>query len=282
MNRTLEFQTFSDSLSIEHGSCKPVIKRANHVLASSSFFASEISHTIDETTLKVKHLDELSKTTSPFENNTIEIDKYICIVKEDILTLQQNTHQLGETIDNSCTPNKQTSRHLSTMVDTLNNRLLCLTSLFKRTLETRTVNLKELEIRRNKATGPRANIPLNFQTNFDNYDEDRLNTDVVITIPSMIQMNDSFVSHEADQAREIEMEINNVQQIFMKLAEIVSVQGEKIRRIEEAMDETLFHGERAHNQLLQVYHNLESNRRLVMKMLGVVMFFVMVWILFFA
>jgi len=68
----------------------------------------------------------------------------------------------------------------------------------------------------------------------------------------------------------------------MKLAELVNIHGEKIRRIEESMDETLVHGEDAHRNLLEVYTNLSSNRRLILKSFGVVMFFIMVWILFFA
>ena len=57
MNRTLEFQTLTDSLRVQHGSCKHVIKDVNHTQLRTSTFASEISHKIDE--IKRRMIDSI-------------------------------------------------------------------------------------------------------------------------------------------------------------------------------------------------------------------------------
>jgi len=94
--------------------------------------------------------------------------------------------------------------------------------------------------------------------------------------------DDSLVLQRVDQVKSIEREISQVQEIFKKLAELVSIHGEKIKRIEESMDETIVNGEDAQRNLMEVFTRMSSNRRLILKSFGVLMFFILVWILFFA
>jgi len=287
-DRTLEFQKISESLKAQNGPAKSLARPINHSLLTVRALASEISKETAETALKLKELTKLAKTKSPFGDPTSKIDEYTYTIKQDITVLQQKIQKLEQIVNGDHAPNKQTERHSTTIVNALNTNLLETTKKFGETLKLRTHNLKEQEERRERVTGHRALTPFKFQPAFDNFDDEKLvssnGSDIVIKMSPMLQTydNESLVLQRVDQVRDIEIEINQVQQIFMKLAELVNIHGEKIRRIEESMDETLVHGEDAHRNLLEVYTNLSSNRRLILKSFGVVMFFIMVWILFFA
>jgi len=202
--------------------------------------------------------------------------------------LQNKIQKLDEMVNKDGGYNKQTGKHSATIVNSLNSILLDTTKQFRDTLNIRTQNLKEQEERRERVTGHRTlSTQFKFQTGFDNFDEDGMvshnNGDVVIGMAPMIQSYDeSLVLQRVDQVREIESQIKNIQEIFIKLAELVAQHSEKIRRIEDRVEEVLEHGESAHNSLMEVYNNLSGNRRLILKSFGVVMFFIIVWILFFA
>lgn len=286
-DRTSEFRKITESLKGQLGSVKTPPKRANHSLLSVRAFASEISKETAETALKLKELTKLAKTKSPFGDPTSKIDEYTYTIKQDITTLQQKIQKLESMVHETSAPNSQTGRHSSTMVNALNSSLLETTKKFGETLKLRTNNLKEQEERRERVTGHKSLTPFKFQPAFDNFDEEKMVSssggDIVIKMAPMLQMHDdSLVIQRVDQVRDIEVEIHQVQQIFSKLAELVSIHGEKIRRIEESMDETLVYGTSAHRSLLETYENLSNNRRLIIKSFGVIMFFILVWILFFA
>jgi len=285
-DRTSEFKKITETLQSQHGTVKSAQRMANHSLLSVRSLASEISKETSETALKLKELTRLAKTKSPFGDPTSKIDEYTYTIKQDITTLQQKIQKLENMVHDTNSSNRQTGRHSSTMVNALNSNLLETTKKFGETLKLRTNNLKEQEERRERVTGHKSLTPFKFQPAFDNFDEEKLVSsnggDVVIKMPLLQMHDDSLVLQRVDQVRDIEIEIHQVQQIFSKLAELVDIHGEKIRRIEESMDETLVNVEDSNRNLLDVYNKLSNNRRLILKSFGVVMFFILVWILFFA
>jgi syntaxin 5 len=228
----------------------------------------------------------LQKTKSPFGDPTTKIDEYTYSIKQDITTLQQKIQRLEDMVEGDSSLNKQTGKHSITLINALNSNLLDTAKKFGETLQLRTTNLKEQEERREKVTGHRALTPFKFQPAFDSFDEDKIVSnqggDVVIKLPMMQTYDDSLVLQRVDQVKSIEREISQVQEIFKKLAELVSIHGEKIKRIEESMDETIVNGEDAQRNLMEVFTRMSSNRRLILKSFGVLMFFILVWILFFA
>lgn len=288
-DRTLEFKSITEALKTQMVPVKTSTKKSHNTNLNVKNLASEISRETSETALKLKELTRLAKTKSPFGDPTSKIDEYTHNIKQDISTLQQKIQKLESIVNGEKSLNTQTGKHSTTIVNALNSNLLETTKKFTETLTLRTSNLKEQEERRERITGHKTLAPFKYQqTAFDNYDEDKLvssdGSDVIIKMPIQAydDSNNSLVLQRVDQVREIETEIRQVQQIFTKLAELVSIHGEKMRRIEESMDETLHYGEKSHKNLLEVFNNMSNNRRLILKSFGVVMFFVLVWILFFA
>jgi len=283
-DRTFEFRSIVESLNPKTHVSSPTNGKKNSSLLSVRKLASEISKETAETALKLTELTKLARTRSPFGDPTSKIDEYTFGIKQDITSLQQKIQKLEHMVKGESASNAHCGKHSATIINALNSTLLDTTKKFGETLKLRTNNLKEQEERRERVTGHRSLTPFKVQPVFDIYDEDKMGPSGDVVIPMSMQYDDnqSLVIQRVDQVREIEKEINQVQQIFMKLAELVSIHGEKIRRIEDKMDETLVHGEAAHSSLLQVYEGLSSNRRLILKSFGVVMFFILVWILFFA
>jgi len=282
-DRTFEFRSIVESLNPKNHVSSPTHTKKTSLLSVRKL-ASEISKETAETAMKLNELTKLARTRSPFGDPTSKIDEYTFGIKQDIAILEQKIQKLDHMVKGESAANKHCENHSKTIIHALNSTLMDTTKKFTETLKLRTNNLREQEERRERVTGHRSLTPFKVQPVFDIYDEEKMGTNGDVVIPMSMQYDDSqsLVIQRVDQVREIEKEISQVQQIFMKLAELVSIHGEKIRRIEDKMDETLVHGNDAHRNLLEVYNGLSSNRRLILKSFGVVMFFILVWIVFFA
>ena len=96
------------------------------------------------------------------------------------------------------------------------------------------------------------------------------------------------------------MHITEIKGIFDKLTSLVAMQGEKIRRylvctcfvvsfsltfvprIEDNVQETMTSAEGAVEQLLKYLKGLSNNQWLIMKVFLILLFFILVFVLFFA
>jgi syntaxin 5 len=70
--------------------------------------------------------------------------------------------------------------------------------------------------------------------------------------------------------------------IFQQLAEMVSVQGSQLQRVDENVDEALLNTQQGYNQLQRYMKNLQSNRGLVLRLFAILLFFIVLWGTFFA
>ena len=81
---------------------------------------------------------------------------------------------------------------------------------------------------------------------------------------------------------QIEGRIAELGTIFHRLASLVSDQGEMVTRIDDELGDALGNIEAGHGQLMQYYDNISSGRLLMMKVLGVLMTFALVFLFFFS
>jgi len=96
------------------------------------------------------------------------------------------------------------------------------------------------------------------------------------------QQQDGYLSSRAEALHNVETTIVELGTIFTQLAEMVHAQGEMTRRIDENVDEALGNVDAAKAQLMRYLATVSTNRWLVMKVFGVLLAFVLFFVLFVA
>ncbi|GIL74255.1 hypothetical protein Vretimale_1947 [Volvox reticuliferus] len=290
----------------------PATKTAQH--SEFARRAAEIGHGIHRTSLKLQKLAQLAKRTSAFDDPAQEVDDLTGIIKQDIQGLNNSIADLQRFSARSRgddRANKQVADHSHTVVDNLRTRLKDTTATFRDVLTARTDSLKHHRERRQlftSNTDPEAGLPLLARQ--------RANPSVSTSAPTanagssaaagqaatpsflssspasqtaqqqqqvqMLAPQDTYLSSRAEALRNVENTIVELGTIFNKLSELVAEQGELAIRIDENVEDTLSNVNAAQAQLLKYLNGLQSNRWLVLKVLGVLLVFLVLFVMFIA
>lgn len=272
--------------------------------------AAEIGHAIHRTSLKLQKLAQLAKRTSAFDDPAQEVDELTGIIKQDIqglngaiADLQRLSARQKNGADGSSS--KQVADHSLTVVDSLRSRLKDATAQFKDVLTTRTDSLKHHRERRQlftSNTDPEAGLPLLARqraTAVGAGSSGSASGSALATVPqpsfmsttsasqqqqqlTLANPQDTYLSSRAEALRNVENTIVELGGIFNKLSELVAEQGELAIRIDENVEDTLHNVNSAQQQLLKYLHGLQSNRWLVLKVMGVLLVFLVLFVMFIA
>ncbi|KXZ41814.1 hypothetical protein GPECTOR_274g716 [Gonium pectorale] len=98
----------------------------------------------------------------------------------------------------------------------------------------------------------------------------------------LLAPQDTYLTSRAEALRNVENTIVELGSIFNKLSELVAQQGELAIRIDENVEDTLGNVNAAQAQLLKYLNGLQSNRWLVLKVLGVLLVFLVLFVMFIA
>jgi syntaxin 5 len=231
----------------------------------------------------------LAQTQSPFSDQSARIDELTHAVKSDLARLQQalgvlETHVRSARSSSSTPQSNHAHEHAHSVVHALQGRLLDTTRGFARALQTRTNTLRAHEERRARIGA--ASSALNALRSAESAAaQDDSELSVAIAVPTLRQQSTtaqrSLLVERSDQVRDIESSIAEVQGVFRKLAELVTVQGELITRIEDNVLLSEVHANEAHRQLTHYLAAVSSDRWLAAKLFGVLLVFIFVFVLFF-
>ncbi|KAF6147080.1 hypothetical protein GIB67_036799 [Kingdonia uniflora] len=281
--------------------------------------ASMIGLEIHQASQKITRLAKLAKRSSMFNDPLVEIQELTAMIKSDITTLNMAVLNLQalqnmEIADGKCS--KDRVDHTTSICDELKSRLMGTTKQLQDVLTTRTENLKAHENRKQifSTNASRGNP---FRNNAKTVTEPppwlnasnasgilppevmppslaggthlrrRLatdNTPSYLVEASMLQQvvprHDSFTQSRAGALQNVESTISELGGIFTQLATMVAHQGELAIRIDDNMDESLSNVEGARSALLKNLNKISSNRWLLIKIFGILIFFLMVFIFF--
>ncbi|GMY35974.1 syntaxin-32 [Fagus crenata] len=278
--------------------------------------ASKIGYGIHQSSQKLAKLAQLAKRTSVFDDPTLEIQELTELIKQDITALNSAVVDL-QLLCNSQKEagnfSSDTTTHSTTVVDNLKNRLMSTTKEFKEVLTMRTENLKVHEGRRqlfSSNSSKESSNPFVRQRPLAARSAASTSTDpppwangssssselfqrkqtVVESQPllqqqqqqQLVPLQDSYMQSRAEALHNVESTIHELGNIFTQLATMVSQQGEIAIRIDENMDETLSSVEGAQGQLVRYLNSISSNRWLMLKIFGVLIVFLMVFLFFVA
>lgn len=231
-----------------------------------------------------------------FDDPAVEVDELTGIIKQDIQMLNNTIAELQRISARGKEENKQTLDHSHTVVDSLRTRLKDATQEFKEVLTERTDNLKHHKERRqlfssSADTDPTVPLLRQRQHPVPGSSSSAAASSSAIATPSFLQQQqqltmaapqETYMSSRAEALRNVESTIVELGTIFNKLSEMVSQQGEMAIRIDENIDDTLSNVTNAQAQLLKYLNAISSNRWLVMKVLGVLLLFMVIFIMFIA
>merc|ERR1711970_1066836 len=98
----------------------------------------------------------------------------------------------------------------------------------------------------------------------------------------MVDESDQYYASRADTMHTIESTIVELGGIFSQLATMVKEQEEMVQRIDSNVDDTALNVELGHNEILKYLQSVTSNRWLMIKIFGVLIFFFLLFVIFMA
>ena len=98
----------------------------------------------------------------------------------------------------------------------------------------------------------------------------------------LAQGQDQYLSARSEALQNVERTITELGGIFQQLATMVSEQGELAVRIDENVNESVANVDNAQTQLLKYMNSISSNRWLIMKIFGVLISFLVFFVVFVA
>jgi len=303
-DRTNEFKNTLRSLkgrSLNNGHLKNGRPGASGALAKQNsdflIIAKSIGKDITSTFTKLEKLTLLAKRKTIFDDKPVEIQELTYIIKHDLATLNEQIGKL-QTIAKAQrkTQGSHQQSHSTSVVVQLQSKLATMSSNFKSVLEVRTENLKSQKSRAEQFSlgSVTSSMPQSASMGYHAgsvlamEDEVSGGGDAVIDMGMggqsalVTQDTDSYYSSRADTMHTIESTIVELGGIFTQLATMVKEQEEMVQRIDSNVDDTALNVEMGHNEILKYFQSVTSNRWLMVKIFGVLIFFFLIFIIFMA
>jgi len=302
-DRTLEFRNTVQSLRGRQ--MNGAVSRASVPGGSrqnAEFFniAKAISGDIANTYTKLEKLTLLCRRKTIFDDKPVEIQELTYIIKHDIASLNKQIGQLQNISKAQRTAQGQHQQsHSSGVVVQLQAKLATMSNNFKQVLEVRTENLKSQKSRAEQFSvgGVTTSLPQSVTQGYHAGSvlamEDDLSGsgggDAIIDMGGAMggqmvqaQDNDSYYASRADAMHTIESTIVELGGIFTQLAHMVKEQEEMVQRIDSNVEDTALNVEMGHNEILKYFQSVTSNRWLMVKIFGVLIFFFLIFVIFMA
>jgi len=263
--------------------------------------AKSIGKDITATYTKLEKLTLLARRKTIFDDKPVEIQELTYIIKQDIAHLNKQIGQL-QTIAKAQRKDQGAHQqgHSTSVVVQLQSKLAAMSNNFKQVLEVRTENLKSQRSRAEQFSsgGVTSSLPQSAKQGYhagsvlemeDSMGGSSLGGDTAVidmgqtsAMATLHQDTDSYYSSRADAMHTIESTIVELGGIFSQLATMVKEQEEMVTRIDNNVDDTALNVELGHNEILKYFQSVTSNRWLMVKIFGVLIFFFLLFIIFMA
>eukprot|EP00051_Salpingoeca_urceolata_P015630 m.204031 g.204031 ORF g.204031 m.204031 type:complete len:296 (+) comp18459_c0_seq3:2544-3431(+) len=241
-----------------------------------------------DTNDKLEKLGKLAAKCGLFDDNPVEIQELTYIVKQDVDSLNRGVKRLEEMCQEHGFRGHRKA-HSMNVVRSMQARLVSLSDRFKQVLQTRTKNLKTVRERRGQwESGASAgdSVGVNVAPTLFGQEESgggmqgfgSLSQQAV----AMEEPSNQYMEERAEGMQQIEKTIAELGQTFQQLASMIHEQGEQVIRIDANIEETDMNVEAAHTELVKYMQSVSSNRWLMLKVFGILIFFFLVFVVFLA
>lgn len=279
--------------------------KQNQLMAQSAEFmkiARSIGQDITNTYAKLEKLTVLAKRKTLFDDRPQEIQELTYIIKEDMNQLNRQIGQLQQIAKaqrSQGLQGKHQQSHSSSVVVALQSKLASMTSNFKAVLEVRTENLKESKSRQEMFSQSHVtqSLPQSAVKGFhsgsvlaameDDERQAQTNGQVAIAMDQSMALmqqdhTDQYLQSRADTMQNIESTIVELGGIFSQLAHMIKEQEEIMIRIDSNVEDAAMNVDAGHGEILKYFQSVTSNRWLMIKVFGVLIFFFIFFVIFMA
>lgn len=245
--------------------------------------AKKIGHDIAAACEKLEKLAILASKRVVYDDRPKEIQQLTYYIKEDIDHLNQSIAQLRDFVKMHNTSLTQHKTHTSNVVNSLQAKLASMSKRFKKVLETRAQNWKQARQRRDQFSSAPSFLPApSGSSSLLEKEADTFSLEMPQQELAMVGNESAYVQERADAMENVERTIVELGSMFKQLAEMVHDQGESLSLIDANIEETEMNVEAAHSQLTQYLSSVSSNRWLMLKIFGVLIFFFIIFVVFLA
>lgn len=291
-DRTAEFKAAVTSLRSKRGFARPPEAAATREKSRFHTIARNIASQIASTYDKLEKLTVLASKRSLYDDHPLEIQELTAIVKQDINSLNNAISKLQEHVRDTQAKEKASqhkNKHSKNVVMSLQTKLASVSTKFKKVLETRTENLKAQKERRDRFSGTDPHMHTMAASAMPTLlggDDAQHGGSVAIDMSQQSMefayAADTYVADRASAMQNIESTIAELGTIFSQLASMIREQGEQIERIDANVEEVTINVDAAHSELVRYLQNVSSNRWLMLKIFGVLIFFFLFFVIFMA
>jgi len=231
-------------------------------------------------------LTQLARRTSVFDDPAAEIAELTAVVKQDITALNSALSELQAAAARRA-GSRDSGEHSVTVVDALKARLLGATKEFKEVLTLRQDSIKAHHERRSlfssQPSGASAGrFPGSLQLSGAGGLPTHSRGGGQLQLQLAATQGDAFLASRVEALAQVERTIAELGGIFSQLASMVAEQGELAVRIDDNLEETVANVESAQQHLLRYLSRVSGNRALVLKVFGVLLAFMFLFVMFVA
>ncbi|AOA60969.1 cis-Golgi t-SNARE syntaxin [Komagataella phaffii CBS 7435] len=292
-NRTLEFQqcvkTFNKQLNIKTSNAPTSPPSKSDFSKKASVIAKDIARV----TQLLRKLTILIKDTPRFNDRPIEINELTYVIKQDIFKVEKSLKQLQQQFRGGT---GQVDSFNKNVVNLLNTKTQGVSQSFKEILEIRQHNEISQRSRQEQYAADDTNdfnyLTLRSQKNASSISENPFSSSTNETIPAdtlmlpesnqllLLEEQSNVYLQDRNRAVEtIESTISEIGNLFQQLSNMVSEQGEVIQRIDSNVEDISFNIHGAQRELIKYFHNVSTNRWLMLKIFGILVIFFVLWAL---
>ena len=234
--------------------------------------AARIGQEIHFAQLKLDELGRLVRQKSIFNDSSSRIASLTDSVASDISLLTSKVDTFS--ISGRDASNPQMRQYAESLVQTLRQRLAEVVKGLQEVSELRVRIMQEQESRRNKFSFA-PSIASQVAANGGYAPVDTEDPESGMSMSSSQAMG-TYHSSRLSSVQGIQRTIAELGQIFTRMASTLQQQEEMVARIDSDIDTADIHIKEGTNQLMTYYNSISSNRKLMLKIFAILIFFAIV------
>jgi syntaxin 5 len=288
-DRTMEFVNIVRFSQGRHVKSTPAVrypKKPKYIQSYAEFMAiaRSIGKNIGSTNIKLEKLTLLAKRKSLFNDRAAEIEELTYIIKEDLNSLNQQIAKLQKVARNRRQSQQNVHNllsHTSNVVLALESKLASMCIEFKQAVDVRIQNLQQQKSRHDQFFPEHVSSSISPSALWDHRQGSALLNDEVTVnreacgplLPVIQKQAMIYDDSRAEEVQKIESTIVELGALFQQLARTVKEQGETVERIDSNVQDAELNVEEAHNEITKYFRNITTDRWLMIKTFGVLIFF---------
>ncbi|CEP03509.1 hypothetical protein PBRA_009394 [Plasmodiophora brassicae] len=277
--------------------------------------ATQVSRMINNTTAKLENLARIAQTRTLFNDPGEQIAQLTSVIKADLGTISNEIDLLSRFGAEHQTGNRHVDSHTNGIIKDLQSRVAEQTRQFHDVLKIRSANMKEQDSRKERYTkraAPSASTSshglrhrpgmifaclrcsrlLPFRSHKmtsaakDMFQESASASTAIdidleqqqALLPQASSGADAYLDSRASAISTIETTMQELGEMYQRLAVLVAGQGEQLERIDDNIGRTLDNTSAAHEQLEIYWQRMKSNRGLIIKVFLALIIFAIIFI----